>query len=58
MKVVRCKELGFDCPGVVKAPDEDEALRQVAEHARQVHGIEQVTPEMADKVRGVMRDEP
>ena len=56
-KVVRCRDLGFDCDGVVRAPNEQEAMRQVAEHAKQVHGIQEVPPQVVQKVREVMHDE-
>ena len=56
-KVVRCRELGFDCNGVVRAPNEEEALKQVAAHAREVHGMQSVPPEVVQKVKEVMRDE-
>jgi len=57
MKVVRCRDVGFDCNGVVRAPTEKEALEQVAVHAKEVHGVEQVPPEVISKVKDVMRDE-
>ena len=57
MKVVRCREVGFDCDGVVRAETEEEVLRQVAAHAKAVHQIETVTPEIVAKVRAVMREE-
>lgn len=56
-KVIRCKDVGFDCPGVIRASSEDEALRQAAEHARSAHGIENLTPEIVAKVKSVMREE-
>ena len=56
-KVVRCRELGFDCNGVVRAPNEEEALKQVATHAREVHGMQSVPPEVVQKVKAVMKDE-
>ena len=56
-KVVRCRDVGFDCNGVVRAPTEEEALKQVAAHAREVHGVESVPPEVVQKVKSVMRDE-
>lgn len=56
-KVVRCRELGFDCNGVVRAPNEEEALKQVAAHAREVHGMQSVPPEVVQKVKAVMKDE-
>ena len=56
-KVVHCRDVGFDCNGVVRAPTEQEALQQVAVHAKEVHGVDSVPPEIVQKVREVMRDE-
>jgi predicted small metal-binding protein len=56
-KVVHCRDVGFDCDGVVRAETEEAAMRQVAEHARTQHGLTEVTPEVAAKVKSVMRDE-
>lgn len=56
-KVVRCREVGFDCDGVVRAETEEDALQQVAAHAKTVHNVETVSEEMVEKVRQVMRDE-
>ncbi|MGI9037459.1 MAG: DUF1059 domain-containing protein [Gemmatimonadota bacterium] len=57
-KVVHCRDVGFDCDGVVRAENEDAALQQVAAHAKSVHGLEEVSPEVVQKVKEVMRDEP
>lgn len=57
-KVVHCRDVGYDCDGVVRAETEEEALQQVAEHARSAHGLETVSPEVVQKVRSVMREEP
>jgi predicted small metal-binding protein len=56
MKVLRCRDVGFDCDGVVRAESEEELLRQVAEHAQTVHNVE-VTPELAKQVKSLIRDE-
>ena len=56
-KVVRCRDVGFDCDGVVRAETEEEVLKQVAAHAKAVHNIEAVPPEVVEKVKKVMRDE-
>lgn len=56
-KVVHCRDVGFDCDGVVRAETEEEALQQVAVHAKEVHNLETVTDEIVEKVRSVMRDE-
>ena len=55
-KVVNCRDVGYDCEGVVKADTEDETLALVAEHAKSAHGLEEVTPEVVVKVKSVMHD--
>lgn len=57
-KVIHCREVGFDCDGVIRATTEEEALRLAAEHAKSVHGIKEVTPEVVEKIKSVMREEP
>jgi predicted small metal-binding protein len=56
-KVVHCRDVGFDCDGVVRAETEEEVLQQVAAHAASVHNLDEVTDEIVEKVRSVMRDE-
>jgi len=55
--VIRCKDVGFDCPAVVRAPNEQEALKQAAEHAKSAHGVKELTPDIVSKVRSVMKTE-
>ena len=56
-KVINCKDVGFDCEGVVRAETEVEALQIAVAHAKEVHGLQEVTPEIAEKVRAAIRDE-
>ena len=56
-KVVNCRDIGFDCEAVVRADSEEEALEIVAKHAKEVHGLEQVSPELAQKARQAMKTE-
>jgi predicted small metal-binding protein len=56
-KVVHCRDVGFDCDGIIRAETEDEALRLAAKHAQDTHGVAEITPEIVEKVRSVMRDE-
>ncbi|MGC9352709.1 MAG: DUF1059 domain-containing protein [Mariniphaga sp.] len=53
-KEVHCRDLGFDCDGVVRSDSEEELMAQVAEHAQNVHNLN-VTSELADKVKNVIR---
>lgn len=56
MKVLKCRDAGFDCNQEIRAKSEDEILQQAAEHARKVHGVE-ITPEMARQVQGLIKEE-
>ena len=56
MKVLRCRDVGFDCEHEIRAQSEEEVLRQAAEHARTEHGVE-VTPELAVQVQSLIHDE-
>ena len=56
--VIHCRDVGFDCDGVIRAETEEEALQMAAQHAQTVHGLQDVTPEVVEKVKSVMREEP
>ena len=56
-KVIRCRDVGFDCPGVIRAATEEEALQKAAEHANKVHGLEKMTPDVVERVKAVIRDD-
>ena len=55
MKVLRCRDIGFECEGEIHAESDDEILRQAAEHAQTVHNVT-VTPEMVADIRTKIRD--
>lgn len=57
MYELRCKDVGFDCAGVVRGATREVVLQQAAAHAAQVHQTE-VTPEMATQVSGLIREVP
>ena len=56
-KMVKCRDVGFDCDGVIRAGTEDEALAQAAAHAQSVHGLKEITPEVVEAVKAAIRDE-
>ena len=56
MKILRCRDTGFDCDYVVRAASEEDVLWEVVEHVREVHHIE-VTLEMAEQVEGLIQEE-
>jgi predicted small metal-binding protein len=54
---LRCRDVGFDCTGVVRGASKEDVLKQAAAHAAQVHGTT-VTPELAEKVSSLIREQP
>jgi len=55
-KYIACAALVPDCPFEATAPTEAELLEMVAAHARHTHGIAEVTPELAAKVKAAIQD--
>ena len=55
MKELRCREVGFDCEGVVRAESEDAVMKQAAEHARSAHGMNQIDDATARQIRSKIR---
>lgn len=56
MKILHCRDAGFDCEGVIHGKSEDEVLNQAASHALEVHGVS-VTPELAEQLKTLIKDE-
>lgn len=56
-KVIHCKDVGFECEGVVRAESEEEVLQMAAKHAKTTHGVNELTEELVQKVKSVIRDE-
>ncbi len=57
MKVLRCRDVGFDCETVMRAETEEEILRQAAEHARTVHSLSEISEQAVVKIRALVSDE-
>jgi predicted small metal-binding protein len=51
VKQFACGELVPGCTHVFRAGSDDEILDQVADHARDDHGMPEVPPEVADRIR-------
>lgn len=56
MKVLHCRDAGFDCDAVVRGESREDIISQVRPHAREVHGVE-VTPELKNRLADLVRDE-
>lgn len=57
MKVIKCADVGFDCPGVIKAETEQEALQMAAAHAKEAHGVTEISDAVVAKIKSVMTEE-
>lgn len=56
MKFFSCGELVPGCTASFEGDSEDEILEQVAVHARDEHGMDEVPPEVADQIRASITD--
>jgi predicted small metal-binding protein len=56
MKDFHCRDAGMSCDFIAKGNSEKEILDQAGAHAQSVHKLT-VTPELADKVKGLIHDE-
>jgi predicted small metal-binding protein len=50
-----CAEIVPDCPFTASAATEEELLKSVAAHAAHDHGITEVSPELAAKVKAAIK---
>ena len=55
-KQLKCGDLMPGCEAVVEGKDEAEVMAKAAEHAKNAHGLQQITPELAGKVRSAIKE--
>ncbi len=58
-KVLRCSDLGTNCPKEIRAGNEEELMKLAAEHAEKDHGINasSIPPAMLQMVKAAIKDE-
>ena len=56
MREFRCGELVPGCNAVFHGESDDEILAQVATHAREEHGMDEVPPEVVDTIHASISD--
>jgi predicted small metal-binding protein len=54
-KKLHCRDLGMNCDFEATGNTDEEILRQASAHARSAHQINDVTPELAAKVKAAIR---
>ena len=55
-KVIACAEIVPECPFTASAATEEELLQKVAAHAAHDHGITEITPELAKRVKAAIKN--
>jgi predicted small metal-binding protein len=58
VKSFSCGEIVPDCPAVFAGRDFEDLLQQVADHAREAHGLVTVPPEVTAAVRAAAAHDP
>ena len=53
-KHIACGEIVEGCAFEASAANEEELVKQVSQHAAQKHGVEEITPELAAKVKAAI----
>ena len=50
-KLLRCRDVGFDCDAEIRAESEEEVLEKAARHASEAHGIHEMPDEVLARAR-------
>jgi predicted small metal-binding protein len=58
-KVLRCADLGMNCPKEIRAETEEDLLKLAAEHAEKDHGVaaSSIPPSILAMVKAAIKDE-
>lgn len=54
-KHIQCADVVPGCPFTAEAESDQELLEKVRAHAKLAHGVDQVSPELAEKVQAAIR---
>ena len=54
-KYIECGDIMEDCPFTAEAATESELVEHVKTHAAKEHGVKEVTPELAAKVKAAIQ---
>jgi predicted small metal-binding protein len=54
-KQIACGDVVPDCPFTAEAATEAELIEQLKAHAAKVHGMEEITPELAAQVKAAIQ---
>ena len=55
-KQIACNDVVPGCSFTASAPSEEELVEKAAKHAREEHGVKEITPELAARVKSAIAD--
>jgi predicted small metal-binding protein len=56
MKQFKCGDVVLGCEWVTRSEDENELFEEIASHAREAHGMDEVPPEVVEEIQGVITE--
>jgi predicted small metal-binding protein len=56
VKQFRCGDVVLGCEWVTRSEDDDELFAEIRSHARDAHGMDEVPPEVEDKIQTVITE--
>lgn len=55
-KKISCRDVGVDCDYEAEAETEEELMRELEDHAREDHGMEEIPQTLLPKIKGAIRE--
>ena len=56
MKQFKCGDVVLGCEWVTRSEDDDELFEDISSHARDAHAMDEVPPEVVDKIHAVITE--
>jgi predicted small metal-binding protein len=56
VKQFRCGDVVLGCEWVTRSEDDEELFAEIRSHARDAHGMDEVPPEVEDKIQAVITE--
>jgi predicted small metal-binding protein len=56
VKQFRCGDVVLGCDWVTRSEDDEELLDEISSHARDAHAMDEVPPEVVDKIHAVITE--
>jgi predicted small metal-binding protein len=56
MKQFKCGDVVLGCEWVTRSEDDEELFDEISSHARDAHAMDEVPPEVVDKIHAVITE--